>query len=435
MPAIEVNVDALRSWVVGQRWFGSKARDVVELNVLEVLELRDGLGLGLVEARFAAGTHELYQLLIRDGDVDALTDPALARLFFERATVAGEHGTVVFHWLDDAPALSPDAGVRLLNGEQSNSSVVLDETHVLKLFRRLEPGDNPELEMLRFLHDHNFDAVPALHGWSELRGDVLDATLAVAQQRMMDARDGWDHVLDALGDDPHALLPTLGALGAVVGDMHTALGSDGSNPDFAAEEPSVEALSLLTATIDEEIERVFVALPDDEVLAPIAGRGEEIRDRLQLMANLGTGGKLIRHHGDLHLGQTLFADGRWFVIDFEGEPARSIRERRRKRSPLRDVAGLLRSFAYAASASGIQRGRQAPEDWEERARAACLEGYLGTVDSSLLPAGRAAILTLLHIFELEKAVYELSYELNNRPDWVAIPVAGIARLLEEPFGA
>jgi maltokinase len=435
VPRIDLDVDVLREWVVAQRWFGSKARDVAQLNLLEVLDLRDGLGLALVEARFAAGTHELYQLLVRDGDLDAVADPNLVRLFRDRANLEGEHGTVAFRWLDDAPELSPEGGVRALSAEQSNSSVVLDEAHVMKLFRRLEPGDNPELEMLRFLHDHGFTEVPALHGWAELRGDVLDATLAVAQERVADARDGWEHVLDALGDDPEGLLPSLRALGAVVGDMHTVLGSDGSDPDFAPEEPSVEALALLTATIDEEIERVFVSLPDNEVVAPITGRGEEIRDRLQLMANIGVGGRLIRHHGDLHLGQTLVAGGRWVVIDFEGEPARSIRERRRKRSPLRDVAGLLRSFAYAASASRIQRGREAPADWEERARETCLEGYLEAVDASLLPAGRAATRSLLQIFELEKAVYELSYELNNRPDWVAIPVAGIARLLEEPFGS
>jgi maltokinase len=434
MTARDLGGDALRDWVVAQRWFGSKARDVVELNVLELLALRDGLSLGLVEARFAAGTHELYQLLVRDDDLDAVTDPALARLFRERATIEGEHGRISFRWLDDAPALSEDAGVRALSAEQSNSSVLLDGAHVLKLFRRLEPGHNPELEMLRFLHDHGFDSVPTLHGWCELRGDVLDATLSVAQEFVAGARDGWDHVLDALGAEPERLLPTLRDLGTVCGQMHTVLGSDPTNPDFASEEPSVEALSLLTATIDEEIERVFVGLPDHSDLAPIMGRGEEIRDRLQLMANVGSGGRLIRHHGDLHLGQTLLAGERWVVLDFEGEPARSLRERRRKRSPLRDAAGMLRSFAYAASSLSIQRGVEAPEGWEERAREAYLEGYLEAVDSSLLPAGQAATRTLLSIFELEKAVYELSYELNNRPEWVPIPVAGIARLLEEPIG-
>jgi predicted trehalose synthase len=119
------------------------------------------------------------------------------------------------------------------------------------------------------------------------------------------------------------------------------------------------------------------------------------------------------------------------IIDFEGEPARSLPERRQKRSPLRDVAGMLRSFAYVASAARIQRGVEAPADWEQRAREAFLSHYLEHVEPSLLPPGEAAVRNLLSVFELEKAIYELRYELDNRPDWVTIPVAGITRLLEE----
>jgi predicted trehalose synthase len=119
------------------------------------------------------------------------------------------------------------------------------------------------------------------------------------------------------------------------------------------------------------------------------------------------------------------------ILDFEGEPPRSLPERRRKRSPLRDVAGMLRSFAYAASAVEILRGEAAPAGWEERARSEFLDGYLETVDPTLIPPGREAFDKLLSVFELEKAVYELRYELNMRPDWLPIPVAGILRILEE----
>jgi predicted trehalose synthase len=118
------------------------------------------------------------------------------------------------------------------------------------------------------------------------------------------------------------------------------------------------------------------------------------------------------------------------ILDFEGEPARTLVERRRKRSPLRDVAGMLRSFAYAASASRILYDRPAPEGWENEVRSAFVEGYLGSVDQQLLPPGRAAVERLIAVFELEKAVYELRYELDNRPDWASIPVAGILRLLD-----
>ena len=141
--------------------------------------------------------------------------------------------------------------------------------------------------------------------------------------------------------------------------------------------------------------------------------------------------RLTLHELDLHLGQTMLTERGWVILDFEGEPARPLPERRRKRSPLRDVAGMLRSFAYAVSAAEILRGVVAPDGWEEQARNHFLAGYLETIDSGLLPAGQEAMNRLLQVFELEKAVYELRYELDNRPEWVRIPVAGIQRLIEE----
>ena len=220
-------------------------------------------------------------------------------------------------------------------------------------------------------------------------------------------------------------------LGEVTGRMHSTLGSDPHDPSFSPEETSGESLGLLTATVDEEIESVFLDLPDDvPELEPIRGRGEEVRERLRMLSNLGGPGRVIRHHGDFHLGQTLWVDGDWVILDFEGEPARSLPERRRKRSPLRDVAGMLRSFAYAASAAPLLRGIDPPEDWQARAREQFLAGYRATVEQSLVPTG-SGMDRLLLVFELEKAVYELRYELNNRPDWVKIPVAGILRLLDE----
>ncbi len=155
-----------------------------------------------------------------------------------------------------------------------------------------------------------------------------------------------------------------------------------------------------------------------------------MQERLQLLASVGTAGRVIRTHGDYHLGQTMLAERGWVILDFEGEPARPMSQRRLKRSPLRDVAGMLRSFSYAAAGSRILRDAPPPEGWEDRARETFLAGYFETVDQALLPPGDEATRKMLSIFELEKAVYELRYELNNRPDWVAIPVAGIVRLLE-----
>src|SRR5262249_27221826 len=158
---------------------------------------------------------------------------------------------------------------------------------------------------------------------------------------------------------PEPFLGRLRRLGEVTGQMHTVLASDPTDPAFAPEETSAESLGLLTATVDEEIARVFLDLGDDERVAPIAGRAGDIREQLRLLSRVGSVGRVIRHHGDFHLGQTLWAGGDWILIDFEGEPARSLPERRRKRSPLRDVAGMLRSFAYVASALEILHGSEA----------------------------------------------------------------------------
>jgi trehalose synthase-fused probable maltokinase len=372
----------------------------------------------------------------------ALESPPLPReraaLRLGGAAVEAERGTTTFHWVQGAAPLRARPAVRPIAREQSNSSLVLDERLILKVFRRLEPGENPELEMLRFLTAHGFEHAAALAGWYEYSGALMDATLGVVQEFVADGADGWELAVGSLvarGDDER-LFARLRELGAVTGQLHRVLGSSSTDPDFAPEDPGDESLSLITATIDEEIERLFFDLPpDDEALAPIAGRGEEVRDRLQLMSTVGVGGRLIRHHGDFHLGQTLWGNGDWVLIDFEGEPARSLPERRRKRSPLRDVAGMLRSFAYASSAVAIHGGTDSPTGWEERAREEFLDGYLGAVEPTLIPAGRDNVERLISIFELEKAVYELRYELNNRPEWVGIPVAGIVRLLEAPAPA
>ena len=407
----------LEDWVMRQRWFASKSREVASVSVLERNALRasPALEIALVETRFQSGTHELYQLL--PGEDGGLR--RLAQMLGTEATVDG----VSFHG-----GLEPTGDIRPMGAEQSNSSIVFGDEQVLKVFRRVEPGLHPELEMLRFLSARGYANIATLTGWYDYSGELMQATLGIMQEFIGEARDGWELALD----DPAGVLARIPELGAATGEMHSVLASDISDHAFAPEEPSAEALSLLTATIDEQIEQVFLDLSSDNpALAPIAGRGEEVRDRLQAMSHVGVGGRLIRHHGDYHLGQTMLRDAGWIILDFEGEPARSLLERRRKRSPLRDVAGMLRSFAYAASAAELLRGVPAPDGWEEQARSAFLDAYMETVDPSLLPAGRPATDKLLAIFELEKAVYELRYELNNRPDWVAIPVAGIARLLQE----
>ncbi len=448
--------EALHDWLVARRWFGSKAREVTHIGIAEAIPLRrepPALVLTLVEARFGEGTHETYQLPLgmRPADqgwsegvidtvdgwtvYDALADPAHGRELLHRMRageeVAGEQGTLGFRWAENAGAgLGGTVDVRPVGVEQSNSSVVFGEALILKAFRRVEPGINPELELLRFLSDRGFPHVPPLAGWYEFEGRLLDATLGILQEYLADGRGGWELALDEVPRESGRVLDRLRGLGEVTGDMHTVLGSDATDPAFAPEEPSAESLSLLTADVDEQIERIFVELPDLPALEPIAGRGQDVRERLQALSHIGAGGRVIRTHGDYHLGQTMLTGRGWVILDFEGEPARSLPERRRKRSPLRDVAGMLRSFSYVTAAVEMLRGGTVPEGWEQSARDAFLAGYFERAEPSLLPPGQAATRQLLAVFELEKAVYELRYELNNRPDWVAIPVAGIVRLLE-----
>jgi maltokinase len=433
-----VSEQALIEFVRDQRWFGAKSRTVGHAAIIDRATFRDSdptLELQLVEMRFDTGTHETYQLLTNE-ELDALSDPhaarELVRMIRASAKLPAEEGIVEFGAVDAFASEGHELReARAVGTEQTNTSIVFDDELILKVFRRLEAGINPELELLRFLTLHDFGNIPALGGWYAYTGRPMDATLGILQRYVANGIDGWDLALDTMAEGSEEFLQRLHRLGVVTGEMHTLLGSDTSDPTFAPEEPSAESIGLLTASIDDEIENIFVSLPEDnETLAPIYGRGEEVRERLRLLTQLGGTGRVIRHHGDFHLGQTLWAEDDWVLIDFEGEPARSLTERRRKRSPLRDVAGMLRSFAYAATATQLLRGIDPPPGWEARAREEFLRGYRGTIEPSLIPSG-SAMDKLLAVFELEKAVYELRYELNHRPDWLQIPVAGIVRMLDE----
>ncbi len=445
---------ALGEWLSTQRWYAAKSRSVQGLEPIEGVLLGDDpkLMLAIVQAQLSTGMHHVYQLplsLARSAAPgvcaafaqagewsvrDALADPdaafSLMVLIDAGGEIATERGRFLFRRAEHARAVRDAEGARPMGVEQSNSSVVFDDRVVLKVFRRLESGINPELELLRFLGQHAFENIAALHGWYEYEGPALAATLGIAQEFLGDAVGGWELGLSELSSDPDAFLARIADLGEVTAGLHDALASDSSDPAFAPLEPSHEWMSLMTATLDEEIQDVFSRLPGgDERLDPLAGRAQEVRGLLEASAQHALGGRLIRTHGDYHLGQTLYTGGSWVVIDFEGEPARPLSDRRRKHSALRDVAGMLRSFAYLAAAASL-RGTPAPQDFEERARRAFLDTYLPRVESTLLPGGEAATMNLLAIFELERAIYELQYELEHRPDWLSIPVSAITRLVE-----
>jgi trehalose synthase-fused probable maltokinase len=213
------------------------------------------------------------------------------------------------------------------------------------------------------------------------------------------------------------------------------LASDGTDPAFAPEEPTPESAGLLSARIDEEIDATFDEVGDRDELEPLVGRRSYAHELVLATASAGAGGRNIRTHGDLHLGQALWHTtvdpaGDWMIIDFEGEPSRAATARRQKTSPLRDVAGMLRSFSYLAHS--VERGgATVPEGWEQEARARFLGAYRASPASVVLPSSVEAQDQQLTMFELEKAFYELRYELDHRPDWVDIPVGSIISLLEE----
>jgi maltokinase len=445
--------ESLRDWMAKQRWYAAKSRGISGIDLIEHAMVVDDIYLALVQARVATGAHDVYQLLMvtraRGASpsgaepiacsaeleaFSALTEPRhvlnLLRLVLADADIETDHGHFAFRHVEGAYRPTEDSMVRAMGAEQSNSSFVIDDRVSLKMIRRVESGISPELELLRFLTARGFAHIAPLEGWYEYEGSSLATTLGIAQEFIPHARDGWELALDEIVSDPEQLLRRIRSLGEITGQMHTVLASDASDPAFSPQDPSSESLALLTASLDEDIDRMFMRLPDTDVVAPIYGCGEDVRAKLAARAQISAGGKQIRIHGDFHLGQTLDTARGWVILDFEGEPARALPQRRQKSSPLKDVAGMLRSFAYVTSAVELQRGHKAPEGYEQQLRDEFLSGYLADVDPSLLPGGRSAIMNILAIFELEKAVYELQYELNNRPDWVAIPVAGIRRLLE-----
>ena len=327
-----IDVDALTEWVESQRWYASKSRHLsgVELSESILLSAQEPkLMIALLQARFTTGTHELYQLPLGlrkervEGGIstvegwtayDALEFPEHGRELLRRIDagkpIDTEQGRFSFERANGVLKLPKNVEVRPMGVEQSNSSLVFGEQLVMKVFRKLEAGLNPELELLRFLTARGFPNIAPLYGWYGYDGRSLAATLGVVQRFFPDGVGGWELALDEIGAQPDVFIRRVEALGEVTAHMHTILASDASDPAFSPEEPSHEALSLLTATVDEDIERVFTRLPDDPRVADIAGSGQDVRERLGQLAQLGVGGRVIRIHGDLPPGSDpAHADG------------------------------------------------------------------------------------------------------------------------------
>jgi maltose alpha-D-glucosyltransferase/alpha-amylase len=377
--------------------------------------------------------------------------------------------------------------VRRSTAEQSNTSIMYGDRFILKLFRRLEPGLNPDAEIGRHLTEKTtFDRIPPFAGSIELEptADEAEPTiLTMLQGLVANEGDGWKWTIEELdryfetsaplpfpenlsaepadplglsehSDSPAArehlgiYLDAAATLGRRTAELHLALAAPSDDPAFAPEPLTTQNFQTLLFDFHEHASRVLDVLrermpflPDEviEIAATVLSRRRRILDYFGTLKSASFRSQRIRIHGDYHLGQVLRVKTDFVILDFEGEPARPLEYRRSKQCPIKDVAGMLRSFSYAAYASLINYSARHSEDlthlepwaqlWERSAAAAFLRAYRETAQGAeFLPADTSEFHKLLDLFLLDKALYEVRYELNARPAWVRIPLMGIMSL-------
>jgi trehalose synthase-fused probable maltokinase len=517
----------LPAYLKGQRWFGAKARELRATEVVDFVTLeRDALYalVIVVKVEYEGGGTDLYSVplvVTKDSDpkkdlssnfkgepggpsaltvsgrgggeaitlTDALKNEAFLSFLLdaiERGLVfTGEVGELVTsrtHALSmqetgAAGSLRP----RAITAEQSNSSVAYGDRLILKFFRRLEEGVNPDLEMGGFLTEKaHYQHTPQLLGALEYRGARgLGMTQGILQGFVPNQGDAWQYTMKSISafynevgknsaegdvgnsrnDTARALiapfLESVGLLARRTAELHLALVSPAAaaEPDFAPEpfddtfQRGFEAALLeLTNRIFRQLRHAHDRLPENAKpkVERVLGSEPQIIERFHAALSKPIRAVRTRIHGDYHLGQVLYTGADFAIIDFEGEPARPLSQRRLKRSPLQDVAGMLRSFHYAAHAPllastgsvNVNDGNREKlngwaEVWSKWVSERFLDEYMKTArGAEFLPPSREEIMALLQLHVLEKAVYELGYELNNRPDWVAIPLEGISKSLE-----
>lgn len=516
---------AIAQQIVTRRWFGAKARTIRGLKIVEAVAITADTRLLLVEIEFTSGPGEIYQvplgyvaperakqILANSADhawarvrfagsrktgvlIEALAAADFCRsllsLVRSKSRLPGLHGeltawqSAAFHTLADQPEehLAPS----LLEAEQSNTSALFGEHLILKLYRRVEMGTNPDVEVASYLTERSFAHSAALAGAIEYRRSGEPPwTLAALQAFVPNQGDAWRHMLARMDeflartvplDEPNQQSPLLAyrlqqaarrpipplawqllgrslndaeLLGTRTAELHLALAAETDNPDFAPEPFSkldqsrwcedAGGLSAETfALLREQLPRLEGAVADlaSRVLALAPVRNEHLRRTATEPIHVAK----IRCHGDYHLGQVLVAGDDFVIIDFEGEPSRPLSRRRQKLLALRDVAGMIRSFHYAAcsrAASAVanslgdnDRIQRMAQDWYQWMSAGFLGAYLRAAQGAVfLPASDDELDRLLDACLLEKAVYELRYELNNRPDWVYLPLGALIPLLD-----
>jgi len=372
-----------------QRWFGGKGRPITDLTILHDTPLTPDVR-HLVLNVSQGSDSGLYQHFLAEGPLPLL--PLIA--------AAADHGPLRFGALGEIDtSLSP----RELGVEQSNTSLVYGDAYICKIFRQLTPGISPDLELTRALTGRG--QVPELFGWMEMDLDGVPTTLGMLSEFLSGGTDGWKLATRnaAQGGDFAAQARELGAATARIHrDLATV---------FGVTELPASAVRSLGEDMQAKLEAACSQVPD---LLPYRVKISAAYDDL-----IGHGAlPAQRIHGDYHLGQVMHTGQGWKILDFEGEPSKTLQERRAPAHPLRDVAGMLRSFEYAAGF----RPRTQARDWAERCRAAFTDGYVsaGGPDPARDPAP-------LRAFEFDKAVYEVMYEARNRPDWIHIPLGSFSQ--------
>jgi maltokinase len=487
---LENAAPSMLAYLQRQRWYGSRGRAAAALAVDDAATLQEGdptVLLVLVRVAYEDGGSERYSLPLglrhcpaaeffdpekvitevcrEDGSpsavVDALGDPQSSAVLWELMpggrTVPTARGELRCRGDGVERGVDP-ATIRPLGREQSNTSLVRGDQELLKWFRQVEETRSPELEMTEALTDAGFGAVPAPLGVVEYAdGEAEPVILALVQPYLHNGTEGWALALTSLRDlyaeaEEHGIgdveaptrlveeqgatfLPESARLGEVTADMHLTLASDRVPESMRAEPVTPSMLDGWAAAMTAELDRLL--RNPDPALDELRDRRGDVVERFDALRRLPDGGLAIRVHGDYHLGQTLRTDDGWTVLDFEGEPALSVEERRVRSSALRDVGGMLRSFDYAAAAALAERSQPGDVDdpehldflrrqgdaWADANRRLFWGAYLARVsDHPLLPRNPDDSLTLRRAWELRKAVYEVGYELGHRPDWVRLPL-------------
>jgi maltose alpha-D-glucosyltransferase/alpha-amylase len=484
-----------------QRWFSSKARTLVGTRILDYGRIGSTPTpvLTILRAEYEDGASERYSVPL--AFVSDATPDALARLLSGpgMAWLDSAGGTLVVDGLADddschqivstladgspsatferpigrgtvrvirdrMPLFSEDtdfSSLRRTGAEQTNSSIIVGRAGILKMYRKLEPGIHPELEMGRYLWTHGFTDVPQVLASLEYHRDESQMALAVLHALVPDAQDGWQHALEHVrafygsrmsqspkAADAGAYLEAAEVLGGQTGQLHLTLAA-ATDPAMAPEPLTAGELASIAASARARADRAFAQLTQARANAPASARPRvdalfERKDTLTQQLDALVSSRIdvdkTRCHQDFHLGQLLWTGHRYAFLDFEGEPLRSLPERRRKRSPLTDVAGMLRSYSYAAWSGLFECAadrRVEPltlESWARDWEAAVAERFLGAylnaaARASFVPSDASDRERLLRLLTIDKALYELEYELNNRPGWILVPVEGLLRLI------